>query len=98
MAHIDISRSHALGLAAARHAAEEVAARLRAEHRVAAEWRGDALHVSGHGITGRLDASATHVRVTATLGLLARPFRHALHREIESELDRAIRSPRPDTP
>lgn len=88
MAHIDISRPHTLGLDGARHAAEAVAARLVEEFGVRSTWAGDTLRVEGHGVKGALVAHPTVVHVTATLGLMARPFRRALHREIERELDR----------
>ena len=88
LATIDITRPHTLGPAGARKAADAVAARLRAEYGVRSEWKGDALHVTGRGIDGRLDAGPETVRVTAKLGLLARPFAGPLRREIERELDR----------
>lgn len=93
MSDIHILRSHALGLAGARQAADDVAARLRADIGVDTAWEGDALHVSGHGVTGRLVAGPDTVEVIARLSLVARPFRKRLLREIETELDRALLSP-----
>lgn len=92
MAVIDILRPHALGLAGARRAADGVAERLRAEFGVDTAWQGDVLHVSGRGVDGQLTAAADAVRVHARLGLLARPFRRALEREITRELDRVAPS------
>ena len=88
LATIDISRPHTLGSDGARRAAAAVAERLRAEYGVRSWWDGPALHVAGRGIDGRLDPGPDTVRVTATLGLLARPFAGPLRREIERELDR----------
>ncbi|MEO0556954.1 MAG: polyhydroxyalkanoic acid system family protein [Bacteroidota bacterium] len=88
MAHINILRAHSLGLDGARQAAEAVAARLVAEFGVRTSWTGDILRVEGRGVKGALEAQPTVVRVTASLGLVARPFRRALHREIVRELDR----------
>lgn len=90
MAAIDVSRSHALGLDGARQVAADVAARLRRDYGVSTRWDGDSVHVEGRGITGRLDAAPDTVRVTARLGLAARPFRRALEREIQRELDREL--------
>lgn len=87
MADIDILRSHALGLDGARAVAAQVGARLADEFGVTTRWDGDLLRVTGHGVDGTLDAGAETVRVRAKLGLLARPFRRALTREIERELD-----------
>lgn len=88
MAHIVVSRPHALGLDGARRAAAEVAARLRHEFGVSTRHDGDTIHVEGRGVRGRLDAGPDVVRVEATLGLAARPLRRLLRREIERELDR----------
>jgi len=93
VAHIDISRSHTLGIDGAREAAEAVAERLAAEYGVQSAWSGDTLRVQGRGIKGALEALPTAVRVTASLGLAARPFRRALRREIERELDRVAPLP-----
>lgn len=93
MSAIHVIRPHTLGLEGARRAADDVAARLRSELGIAAEWQGDVLHVHGHGVTGRLTATPVAVDVQATLSLAARPFRRLLLREIERELDRALLSP-----
>lgn len=93
VAHIVLSRTHHLGLDGALRTAEEVAAQLRREYGVVTRREGDSIHVEGRGIRGRLDARPEEVRVEATLGLAARPFRRALQREIERELDRLVPSP-----
>lgn len=95
MPDIHLIRSHALGRAGARHAADDVAARLHADFGVDSEWQGDVLHVGGHGVTGRLVAGDDTVEVVARLSFVARPFRKRLLREIERELDRALLSPTP---
>ena len=90
---IDLTRHHSLGSEGARRAADAVAARLRDEYRVRSEWSGDRLRVRGAGIKGELTVGERDVRVTASLGLLARPFRNQLHQEIERELDLALSPP-----
>ena len=88
MPDILVTRSHSLGLDGARRAADDVADRLRREFGVATRRDGDTVWVEGRGVTGRLDAGPSEVRVQADLGLAARPFRRLLRREIEAELDR----------
>ncbi len=90
MADIDLTRPHSLGLDGARRAAADVADRLRREFGVRARWAGDTVHVEGRGVRGRLDAGPDTVRVTASLGLAARPFRRSLRREIERTLEREL--------
>ena len=88
MPDILITRAHSLGLDGARRAADDVADRLRREFGVSTRRDGDTVWVEGRGVTGRLDAGPSEVRVEARLGLAARPFRRLLRREIETELDR----------
>ena len=88
MSTISISRPHSLGLDGARCAADDVADQLRREFGVTTRRDGDTVWVEGRGVTGRLDATADRVDVHARLGLMARPFRNLLRREIETELDR----------
>ena len=95
MPDIVVSRPNPHGLAAARRAVEAVADRLRRELGLRTERAGDAVLVEGRGVRGRLEASAEAVRVEASLGLRARPFRRLLRREIEAELDRFAASPPP---
>ena len=93
MSHLDVSRSHTLGLDGARRAADDVAARLRAEFNARTNWTGDVLQVSARGVNGEIAVSPTLVRVTARLGLAARPFRNLLRREVEQQLDRSLSQP-----
>lgn len=90
VAHIILSRPHALGLDGALRTAEGVANQLQREYGVATRRDGDSIHIEGHGIRGRLDALPEEVRIEATLGFAARPFRRVLQREIERELDRLV--------
>ena len=94
MPHIDIIRTHHLGLAGARQAAEAVAADLRAQYRARTDWDGDTLRLSGPGVKGDLHVTDSTVRVTANLGLALRPLRRQLEREIEGQLDQSIGAPR----
>jgi len=88
MPDILVSRPHALGLDAARRAVDEVADRLREEFGVATRREGETVYVEGRGVTGHLHAGPHDLRVEASLGLRARPFKRLLRREIEAELDR----------
>ena len=90
MAHIEIVRRHRLGREAARRTAEGIAADLQRRYGVRWGWRGDTLHVESAHVNGALTAGEDVVRVTATLGLTARPFRRALEAEIQGQLDRAV--------
>ncbi|MEM1044181.1 MAG: polyhydroxyalkanoic acid system family protein [Bacteroidota bacterium] len=90
MAHIDVTRPHALGLNGARHAAEEVAAELRGAFPFRTHWEGDTLVARGAGFDAQFLAGDDAVRVLVKLGLVLRPMRHRIRGEIEAYLDRYI--------
>lgn len=90
MSHLDISRTHTLGLHGARQAADAVAERLQADFGAVTEWKDDRLQVKARGVQGEITVTDTLVHVSARLGLAARPFRNLLRREIEEELDRSL--------
>lgn len=93
VSHLDISRPHSLGLVGARRAADDVADRLRQDFGATATWEGDHLLVTARGVSGRIEINESLVRVTARLGLAARPFRNLLRREVEQQLDRSLSQP-----
>jgi len=87
MARIHITRTHTLGLEAARAATDRVADDLRGEHGVKAHWEGDTLLVRGTGVRGELAVSDNLVDVKVKLRLAMRPFRRTLEKEINEQLD-----------
>jgi putative polyhydroxyalkanoate system protein len=92
MSHIDVHRSHALGVPAARRAAEEVLHELREEHGLHLEtlWDGDTIHATGRGFEAHVEAGPRHIRVVARLSMFLRPFRKSLEREVHEYLDRFL--------
>lgn len=90
MAHIDVSRPHDLGLDGARHAAEEVAAKLQSEFPFRTHWDGDTLVARGTGFDAEFVAGDEAVRVLVRLGMFLRPMRRKIRDEIEAYLDRYI--------
>ncbi len=87
MAHIHITRTHTLGIEGAGTAADHVAEDLRAEHSVKAHWEGNTLMIRGTGVRGELAVSHNLVEVKMRLGLMMRPSRRALEKEINEQLD-----------
>ena len=87
MAKIHVERTHTLGLAAARAAADRVAAELHREHNIQPRWEGDTLTVRKTGIRGELAVSDDSVVVHVTLGLRMRIFRGTMAKEIIEQPD-----------
>ena len=54
MADIDLKRVHHLGMKAARHAADEMAADLGKKFGLSGNWTGNTLHFDRPGVSGKL--------------------------------------------
>ena len=86
MAALIIEQPHALGRETARRAADDAAHRLG----MRSQWEGDALRFEGKGASGTIAVSDRSVRVEVTLGLMLRPFRGRIEREIREGLETAL--------
>ncbi len=87
MADIDIKRVHNLGMKAARHAADEMAADLGKKFGLAGTWEGDTLHFDRPGVTGRLALTEKDLHLTVSLGFLLKALRGSIERAVHEELD-----------
>ncbi len=85
-----ICRSHNLGLEEARKRADLIAADLKQQFSLRSNWRGDALHVRGNGVTGQLKVDEQNIELDVRLGfalkLMEGPIRSAIERMIDEEL------------
>lgn len=87
MADIDIKRSHALGLKAARAAADQMAEDLGRKFGLSGGWTGNTHHFDRPGVTGSLQIAEDHLHLTVKLGLLLKAMRGPLEAAILRELD-----------
>ncbi len=85
-----IRRSHNLGLEEARNRADLIAADLHQQFSLRSDWKGDALHVRGNGVTGQLRVDEQNIELDVRLGfalkLMEAPIRSAIERMIDEEL------------
>lgn len=85
-----IRRSHNLGLEEARHRADLIAADLQQQFSLRSQWRGDALHVQGNGVSGQLKVDEQNIELEVRLGfalkLMEGPIRSAIEKTIDEEL------------
>ena len=85
-----IRRSHNLGREEARNRADRIAADLKQQFSMRSAWRGDALEVSGNGVSGQLlvaeDSIELVVRLGFALKLMEGPIRSAIEATIDEEL------------
>ena len=87
MADIDLKRVHHLGMKAARHAADEMAADLGRKFGLAGSWTGNTLHFDRPGVAGKLVLTEKDLHLTVTLGFLLKALRGSIERAVHEELD-----------
>lgn len=92
MATIDLRRTHSLGKAKAREAAEGVAQRLKEKIQIEYRWDGDDLRFERSGAKGRIHVSDNEVRVEVDLGLMLKPMKGMITEKIQGYLDRSLAS------
>lgn len=87
MSVIDIHRPHSLDHDHARQAAEALAQDLAKEFDVHYQWDGDVVRFKRSGVKGQLDINPGDIHVRLELGMLLRPFKSRIEREINLQLD-----------
>ena len=88
MASISIAKQHALTHREAREAADRLAQDLRERFDLSYEWEGDQVVFERPGVAGRMQVTATHIRLEVKLGLLLTPLKPTIEREIHAQLDK----------
>jgi putative polyhydroxyalkanoate system protein len=84
---IDVQRVHNLGLAAARKAADRLAADLGKKFELRGDWEGNVLHFERPGVTGALAIDEKALHLTVTLGFLLKAMKGSIERAVMGELD-----------
>mgnify|MGYP000937315677 FL=1 len=87
MADIDLKRTHGLGLAAARKAADRMAEDLGRKFSLVGRWSGNTLHFDRQGVQGTLALTDKDLHLTVTLGFLLKMMRGPIERAVHEELD-----------
>ena len=87
MPSIDISRPHALSVAAAKKSVDRVAKHIAEKFQVDSAWQGDTLVFRRSGVDGQIRVEPKSVRVTVELGFLLMAIRGTVEREIQRYLD-----------
>jgi putative polyhydroxyalkanoate system protein len=90
---IIVRRTHQLDAATARRMAEKIAGRMRREFGGTFDWNGDTLRFKRTGAAGHVDLAPQQVTVHVNLGLLLRPLRRRIEREIHAYLDEHLGTP-----
>ena len=87
MADIEVRRSHDLGLAAARRAAEQMASDLARKFDVRATWQGDTLRFERPGVSGFVTLTQAELHLSISLGFLLKAMQESIEKLVLQELD-----------
>lgn len=90
MATIDLRRTHQMGKPKAREAVESIARELQGKLQLEYRWYGDDVRFERPGAKGTIRVTETEVRFEADLGLLLRPLRRTIEREVAEYFDRYL--------
>ncbi|RMG17359.1 MAG: poly(3-hydroxybutyrate) depolymerase [Deltaproteobacteria bacterium] len=91
MARIEIRRRHSLGKERAREMAERLARDLQERLDAQYRWEGDVLRFERSGAKGQLTVGEDEVSLWIELGLVLRPMRSAIEKQIVAYLDDVLR-------
>jgi putative polyhydroxyalkanoate system protein len=90
MADIDVTRPHGRSIAEARKIAETLIGKMAKDYDLKHHWDGDTLKFERSGLTGQMAISASDVHITAKLGLLLKPLKGRIEKELVAVLDRKL--------
>lgn len=93
MADIDITRTHTLGLAEARTAAESMEGHLGKKFGLKGSWDGDTLRFERPGVTGSLALTRDKLHLRIVLGFMLRAMKGSIEKAVLHELDSLFGGP-----
>ncbi|CAB5079185.1 hypothetical protein D3OALGA1CA_4354 [Olavius algarvensis associated proteobacterium Delta 3] len=86
MPDIDFTRNHTLDVDTAKRRLQAVAEDLEQKYGIQSSWEGNTCRLSGTGIkNGTLRISESTVAIQVTLGLLAKPLKSIIEKQIDSQ-------------
>jgi putative polyhydroxyalkanoate system protein len=86
MSSIDIRHPHALPMAQARKAVQDVADKLDTRFGMTSRWEGDTLHFQRSGVDGHIALAPKELHVSAKLGFLLAAMKGPIEQEIRRVL------------
>jgi len=90
MSDIDVVRPHSRSVAEARQIVEDLITKMAKDYDLKHAWEGDTLKFERSGLSGQMAISPQDVHITAKLGMLLKPLKGRIEKEIVSVLDRKL--------
>lgn len=91
MSDIDVIRPHGRTVAEARQIVESLIGKMAKEYDLKHEWVGDTLKFERSGLSGQMAISPSDVHVTAKLGLMLKPLRSTIEKQLVGVLDSKLK-------
>jgi len=96
MADIELTRTHGLGIKAARAAAEKMSDHLSKKFGLQGRWSGNTLHFELPVVTDNTATTEKDLGLTITLvGFLMKAMKGSIERAVNEELDKLFSQPAP---
>lgn len=90
MADIDVVRAHGRSVAEARQIVDGLIDKMAKDFDLKHNWDGDTLQFERSGLSGQMAITPQDIHITAKLGLLLKPLKGRIEKEILSVLDRKL--------
>lgn len=90
MSQIDITRAHSVSLKKGKVLLKDIADKLAKDYGGSYTENAEGLDFEGPGISGTIVVDTVSIRVVAKLGLLMRPIKGVIEKQIHSEIDAAL--------
>jgi putative polyhydroxyalkanoate system protein len=90
MADIDIVRAHGHSVAEARQIVDGLIGKMAKDFDLKHVWDGDTLKFERSGLKGQMAITPENIHITAKLGLLLKPLKGRIEKEILSVLERKL--------
>jgi len=90
MADIEVVRAHGRSVAEARQIVDGLIGKLAKEFDLKYAWDGDTLKFERSGLSGQMAITAQDVKISAKLGMLLKPMKGRIEKEILGMLDRKL--------
>jgi putative polyhydroxyalkanoate system protein len=90
MADIDVVRAHGRSVAEARQIVDGLIGKMAKDFDLKHNWDGDTLKFERSGLSGQMAITPQDIHITAKLGLLLKPLKGRIEKEILSVLERKL--------
>ncbi|WP_428309842.1 polyhydroxyalkanoic acid system family protein [Hydrocarboniphaga sp.] len=90
MADIDITRAHGKSVAETKKIVDALIGKMAKDFDLKHNWEGDTLKFERSGLSGQMAITEQDLHITAKLGMLLKPMKGRIEKELTAALDRKL--------